>query len=129
MFYKRKNAPILGSMRYFEKLSRFEPFNCYPTLVSRVYPNGDLAYPCRPLEKGNNGQGGRAVNLLKSRTWNEAWQAASGEYDQPPRTCHSCFQQCYAEASLMQARPLSLLWELVRYPSSRSGDLLTYAPG
>jgi MoaA/NifB/PqqE/SkfB family radical SAM enzyme len=126
---KKSGAPILGSMAYLKTLSNFEPYDCYPTLVPRIYPNGDLAYPCRPLEKGNNGQGGRSINLLDVKSWDNAWSNASASYGQPPRTCHSCFQQCYAEPSLMQAHPLSLVWENLRYHASRKGKLTTYAPG
>jgi len=110
-------------------LADFRPYDCYPTLAPRIYPNGDLAYPCRPLEKAENGQGGRPVNLLNTNSWAEAWEIAHQTYGQPPRTCHSCFQQCYAEPSLMQAQPLALLHEWLQYPSSRSGNLSTYAPG
>ncbi len=126
---KRRGAPILGSIAYLKTLSRFEPYDCYPTLVPRIYPNGDLAYPCRPLEKGDNGQGGRIVNMLDAQKWDDAWAEAYSIYGQPPRNCHSCFQQCYAEPSLMQSKPLTLLWENLRYPASRKGKLTTYAPG
>jgi len=126
---KRLGAPILGSIAYLKTLAHFEPYDCYPTLVPRIYPNGDLAYPCRPLEKGDNGQGGRTINLLEVHQWDNAWVKARTAYGQPPRNCHSCFQQCYAESSLMQARPLTLLWENIRYSASRKGKLTTYAPG
>ena len=122
---KRDGAPVLGSDAYLRTLAAFEPYDCYPTLVPRIYPNGELSYPCRPLEKAENGQGGRAVNLLNVKNWDEAWNAAFSTYGQPPRTCHSCFQQCYAEPSLMQAKPLAWFREKLR-----SGvDLSTYAPG
>ncbi len=126
---KKQGAPILGSTDYLCTLADFQPYDCYPTLAPRIYPNGDLAYPCRPLEKADNGQGGRPVNLLNVQSWDEAWAAACAAYGPPPRTCHSCFQQCYVEPSLMQSRPLSLLWEMLRYPASRKGNLTTYAPG
>ena len=126
---KRDGAPVLGSDRYLRTLSAFEPYDCYPTLVPRIYPNGELSYPCRPFEKADNGQGGRPVNLLNVRTWAEAWHTAASTYGQPPRTCSSCFQQCYTEPSLMQARPLWLAWEWLRYPAVRRGNLSTYAPG
>ncbi len=122
---KRAGAPILGSDLYLRTLAAFEPYDCYPTLVPRIYPNGELSYPCRPLEKAENGQGGRAVNLLQVKNWAEAWKLASETYGPPPRTCHSCFQQCYAEPSLMQSKPLAWLVE-----NLRSGvDLSTYSPG
>jgi MoaA/NifB/PqqE/SkfB family radical SAM enzyme len=129
LILKQAGAPILGSDTYLRTLSAFQPYDCFPTLAPRIYPNGDLSYPCRPLEKAGNGQGGRYVNLLNTKNWAEAWDLAYQAYGQPPRTCHSCFQQCYAESSLMQAQPLALLHECLHYPSSRSGNLSTYAPG
>jgi MoaA/NifB/PqqE/SkfB family radical SAM enzyme len=126
---KRAGAPILASHGYLDMLLDFVPYDCYPTLVPRILPDGSLAYPCRPFEKADNGQGGKAVNLLTVRTWAEAWRTARSLYGQPPRTCHSCFQQCYAEPSLMQVRPVSLAWERLRYPAARRGDPSTYAPG
>jgi MoaA/NifB/PqqE/SkfB family radical SAM enzyme len=122
---KRAGAPILGSDLYLRTLAAFDPYDCYPTLAPRIYPNGDLSYPCRPFEKADNGQGGRPVNLLNVQTWDEAWKIAYQTYGQPPRSCHSCFQQCYAEPSLMQAHPLAWLSETVR----TGMDLSTYAPG
>jgi MoaA/NifB/PqqE/SkfB family radical SAM enzyme len=126
---KQKGAPILGSAAYLRTLCAFEPYDCYPTLAPRIYPNGDLSYPCRPLEKADNGQGGRQINLLNVKTWAEAWALAYQTYGQPPRSCHSCFQQCYAEPSLMQAQPLALLQEWLHHPASRAGNLSTYSPG
>ena len=126
---KRKGAPILGSEAYLTTLLNLTPYDCYPALAPRIYPNGDLAYPCRPYEKADNGQGGRPVNLLEVASWREAWDIADKAYGQPPRACHSCFQQCYAEPSLMASRPLALLNEWLRYPASRVGNLGTYAPG
>lgn len=126
---KKRGAPIAGSMAYLQSLVNFQPSDCYPTLAPRIMPNGDLIYPCRPFEKANNGQGGRPVNLLHVKNWDEAWEIAYAVYGQPPRTCHSCFQQCYFEPSLMQAKPLTFLFENLRYPSSRKGNLKTYAAG
>jgi MoaA/NifB/PqqE/SkfB family radical SAM enzyme len=126
---KHEGAPILASRPYLETMRDLAPYDCYPTLVPRILANGDLVYPCRPFEKADNGQGGRPVNLLNVQTWAEAWKTASSAYGQPPRTCHSCFQQCYTEPSLMQARPLLMAWEWLRYPAVRRGNLGTYAPG
>jgi MoaA/NifB/PqqE/SkfB family radical SAM enzyme len=127
--YKKRGAPIAGSVAYLQTLINFQPYDCYPTLAPRIMPNGDLTYPCRPFEKANNGQGGRPVNLLKVKNWGEAWNKAYSVYGQPPRTCHSCFQQCYIEPSLMQSKPITFLSEYLRYPSSRKGNLKTYAAG
>ncbi|MDY7075814.1 MAG: radical SAM protein [Chloroflexota bacterium] len=126
---KRRGAPILGSMAYLRTLLDFRPYSCYPTLVPRIMPNGDLLYPCRPIEKRNGSHGGRVSNLLEIESWDQALEIGAAEYGPPPRTCTSCFQQCFAEPSLMQARPLSLLHELLFYPASRRGGLTRYAPG
>ena len=125
---KRAGAPILGSFDYFKMLHDFTPYACYPMLVPRVMPNGDLVYPCRPIELSGTTRGGRPCNLLEVKSWQEAIRLALQEYDDPPQTCTSCFQQCFAEPSLLQARPLSLLSEL-RYASSRQGAVWKHAPG
>ena len=126
---KRGGAPVLGSTAYLRTLLELRPFSCYPLLVPRVLPHGDLIYPCRPIEKADNGQGGRPVNLLQAGSWARALQSAAGIYDQPPRVCTSCFQQCYIEPSLMQARPLSWAHEWLRHRPSRRGRLVSFAPG
>jgi len=121
---KKHGAPILGSYAYFNTLLDQSPYECYPTLVPRILPDGSLAYPCRPMEKANGEQGGRAVNLLSVDTWEEAWTIAKHKYGEAPTSCVSCFQQCYVEPSLMQAHPFEFLKETIR-----GNHLTTYAPG
>jgi len=121
---KKHGAPILGSSTYFDTLLDQIPYECYPTLVPRILPDGWLTYPCRPMEKAGSEQGGRAVNLLSVDTWDEAWRIAKRKYGEAPTSCVSCFQQCYAEPSLMQAHPFEYLKETVR-----GNHLTTYAPG
>lgn len=121
---KKQGAPILGSIAYFKTLLDQTPYECYPTLVPRIMPDGWLAYPCRPMEKAGGEQGGRAVNLLNVSTWEEAWKIAKEKYGEAPTSCVSCFQQCYAEPSLMQAYPFEYLLERFR-----GNDVSTYAPG
>jgi MoaA/NifB/PqqE/SkfB family radical SAM enzyme len=121
---KQQGAPILGSVSYFKTLLNQIPYECYPTLVPRIMPDGWLAYPCRPMEKAGGEQGGRAVNLLSMNTWDEACAISKKRYGEAPTSCVSCFQQCYAEPSLMQAHPLEYLSEQIR-----GNDLMTYVPG
>jgi MoaA/NifB/PqqE/SkfB family radical SAM enzyme len=121
---KKRGAPILGSTSYLKMLVDQTPYECFPTLAPRIMPDGWLSYPCRPMEKAGGEQGGLAVNLLDVNTWNEAWKIAQEKYGEAPTSCVSCFQQCYAEPSLMQARPLEYLSERIR-----GVDLGTYAPG
>ena len=58
------------------------------------------------------------------RTWDEAWRIATDRYGDVPTACVSCFQQCYAEPSLMQAHPLAYLRERLH-----GNDVGVYAPG
>lgn len=126
---KKQGAPILGSSAYLKTLGDLSPYKCYPSLVPRVMTNGDLIYPCRPIEKENGTHGGRACNLLEVDSWDEATDIAQKQFGPPPRICTSCFQQCFAEPSLMQSRPFSHFRELILYPSSRHANLSTYSPG
>ncbi len=121
---KKQGAPILGSFSYFKILLDQTPYECYPTLIPRILPDGWLTYPCRPMEKAGGEQGGRAVNLLEVPTWEEAWKIAAEMYGDVPTACVSCFQQCYAEPSLMQRHPVEYLFE-----RSRGSDVSAYAPG
>lgn len=126
---KKQGAPILGSTAYLKTMLDLQPYACYPTLTPRILPDGWLLYPCRPMEKDDGEQGGRAVNLLKVSSWQAAWNMAQVTYGAAPAACGSCFQQCYAEPSLMQSQPLSFLWERLRYAPSRKINLSSYAPG
>jgi MoaA/NifB/PqqE/SkfB family radical SAM enzyme len=121
---KKQGAPVMGSLSYFRILLNQAPYECYPTLIPRIMPDGWLAYPCRPMEKAGGEQGGRAVNLLSVETWDQAWRIAKKKYGKAPTSCVSCFQQCYAEPSLMQARPFEYLAERLR-----GNDVGLYAPG
>jgi MoaA/NifB/PqqE/SkfB family radical SAM enzyme len=126
---KQRGAPVAGSLDYLRLLRDFTPYACYPMLVPRVAPGGDLLYPCRPIAKDGGARGGRAVNLLEFETWAAAVARAAALYGPPPRMCTSCFQQCFAEPSLMQAQPLALAREQLRYAPSRRARLAQYAPG
>jgi MoaA/NifB/PqqE/SkfB family radical SAM enzyme len=126
---KRRGAPILGSIAYLHTLHDMVPYTCYPTLLPRIMPNGDLVYPCWPVEKEKGEHGGRPCNLLQTASWEQALDVALDAYGPPPRMCTSCFQQCFAEPSLMQTRPLSLLHEWLRYAPSRQGAIWTHSPG
>ncbi len=126
---KRRGAPLLGSMAYLQMVWGFDPYPCYPLLAPRVMPDGGLAYPCRPIERAGDAHGGHDINLLAIGDWCKAVQRAMEVYGAPPSTCGSCYQQCYVEPSLMQARPWALLSEWLFYKASRQGGLATYAPG
>jgi MoaA/NifB/PqqE/SkfB family radical SAM enzyme len=126
---KQSGAPILGSLPYLRLMLDFKPYACYPLLAPRVMPDATLAYPCHPIERGGTAHGGRAINLLDIGSWKEAVKSAARIYGLPPLACGSCYQQCYAEPSLMQAQPLAFLREMVAFSSSRRAGIHNYAPG
>ena len=126
---KDQGAPIAGSRAYFNTLLQFKTYACYPTLSPRILPDGGLIFPCRPVEREDTGHGGHSANLLTVGSWNRAMRQALDDYGQPPLLCSSCFQQCYAEPSLLQSQPLDWLVEQIRYPASRKAGLTSFAPG
>jgi MoaA/NifB/PqqE/SkfB family radical SAM enzyme len=125
---KKGGAPILGSLAYLETLTDFNTYKCYPTTAPRVMPDGELIYPCRPVEKEKDSFGG-SINLKTVSSWKEAVARLDVQYGAPPISCTSCYQQCYIEPSLMQAQPFVYLSELARFAPSRAGSLVTHTPG
>jgi MoaA/NifB/PqqE/SkfB family radical SAM enzyme len=76
--------PINGTPRSIETLLRFGDFQCFPTMFPRVYPNGDVFYPCEPLRK----IGG---NLMREKSFAEVFARGKKMYgDIPPcqGICH-----------------------------------------
>jgi MoaA/NifB/PqqE/SkfB family radical SAM enzyme len=112
---KDAGAPAVGSRLYLEHMLRFDEFQCYPTLNVRVLQNGDLVYPCRPIADRGNGRGGVGANLLDHERFEDAFRAAVERFGEPPLGCRSCFQQCFAEPSLLVQHPLRAAGELLRY--------------
>src|SRR5215470_10556213 len=76
--------PINGTPKTIDTLLRFRDFQCYPTLFPRVYPNGDVFYPCEPLHK-------IAGNLLRDGSLKKIFARGMKMYgDIPP-----CQGICY----------------------------------
>lgn len=109
---KEAGHPVVGSRIYLRHMLSFDDFRCHPTLNVRVMPNGDFVYPCRPIAERDDGRGGVAANLLDFTTFSAAFAHAVRRYGAPPPDCRSCFQQCFAEPSLLIRRPLTALDEM-----------------
>ena len=76
--------PINGTPRVLRTVLEFGDFTCFPTMFPRVYPNGDVFYPCEPLKK----IGG---NLLREGSFNNVFARGKKLYgDIPPcqGICH-----------------------------------------
>lgn len=99
---RRKNAqPINGTPRSIETLLHFGDFQCFPTMFPRVYPNGDVFYPCEPLRK----IGG---NLLREGSFRKVFARGKKLYgDIPP--CHGV---CYLFGNVVSHYYVSEFWKL-----------------
>lgn len=48
---RQGSQPINGTPKLLRTTLEFGDFTCFPTMFPRVYPNGDVFYPCEPLKK------------------------------------------------------------------------------
>ena len=47
---RERRQPINGTPKLIRTMLEFGDFQCFPTMFPRVYPNGDVFYPCEPLK-------------------------------------------------------------------------------
>jgi MoaA/NifB/PqqE/SkfB family radical SAM enzyme len=99
---RRENKqPINGTPRTIETLLRFQDFECFPTMFPRVYPNGDVFYPCEPLRK-------IAGNLLRDGSLRKIFAAGKKKYgDVPP-----CQGICYLFGNVLSHYYVNDFWGL-----------------
>ena len=92
---------INGTPRTIDTLLRFRSFQCYPTMFPRVYPNGDVFYPCEPLRKV-------AGNLLKDKSLKKIFARGKKIYgDIPP-----CQGICYLFGNVLSHYYVNDFWGL-----------------
>jgi MoaA/NifB/PqqE/SkfB family radical SAM enzyme len=95
------SQPINGTPRTIETLLRFRDFQCYPTMFPRVYPNGDVFYPCEPLRKV-------AGNLLRHGSLAKIFSRGKKMYgDIPP-----CQGICYLFGNVLSHYYVNDFWGL-----------------
>jgi MoaA/NifB/PqqE/SkfB family radical SAM enzyme len=93
--------PINGTPRTIDTLLRFRDFQCYPTMFPRVYPNGDVFYPCEPLRK-------IAGNLRKDKSLQKIFSRGRKMYgDIPP-----CQGICYLFGNVLSHYYVNDFWGL-----------------
>ena len=92
---------INGTPRTIETLLRFGSFQCYPTMFPRVYPNGDVFYPCEPLRKV-------AGNLLRDGSLRKIFARGKKLHgDIPP-----CQGVCYLFGNVLSHYYVNDFWGL-----------------
>ena len=98
---RRAGQAINGTPKTIETLLRFREFQCYPTMFPRVYPNGDVFYPCEPLRK-------IAGNLLRDGSLRKIFARGKKMYgDIPP-----CQGICYLFGNVLSHYYVNDFWGL-----------------
>lgn len=92
---------INGTPRSIETLLRFRDFKCYPTMFPRVYPNGDVFYPCEPLRK-------IAGNLLRDGSLGKIFARGRRMYGEIP----PCRGICYLFGNVLSHYYVEDFWGL-----------------
>src|SRR5712664_25222 len=92
---------INGTPKTIETLLRFREFQCYPTMFPRVYPNGDVFYPCEPLRK-------IAGNLLREGSLRKIFANGKKMYGEIP----PCQGICYLFGNVLSHYYLNDFWGL-----------------
>ncbi len=100
---RKKRLKINGSLAELEYILRFKNFNCYPTLFARIYPNGDVYYPCVPLKT----VGG---NLFETPSLKEIYRRAREKYGDIPH----CQGRCHLYSNITSHFYVHKFWNLAR---------------
>jgi MoaA/NifB/PqqE/SkfB family radical SAM enzyme len=100
---RRRQAlqPINGTPRLLRTLLQFGEFQCFPTMFPRVYPNGDVFYPCEPLKK----IGG---NLLREGSFAKVFARGKKLYGDIP----ACQGICYLFGNVISHYYANDFWGL-----------------
>lgn len=102
---KRAGADILGTLGYLGGIRDFDHYDCLPTLLARVWPDGSLMYPCQKLHK----VGG---NLHELGDYDAAVDEGIRRHGDLPRCADArCHVGCYMDFSMAVQRPSLLLRE------------------
>ncbi len=101
---KQSGCDVLGTMAYVGGIRHFDNYRCLPTLLARVWPNGDLLYPCQKLHK----VGG---NLLELGDLSLAVDEGIRKHGPIPNCDNRCHVGCYMDFSMAVQQPSLLLRE------------------
>lgn len=93
--------PINGTPKLLRTLLEFGDFQCFPTMFPRVYPNGDVFYPCEPLKK----IGG---NLLRHGSFKKVFARGRKLYGDIP----DCRAICYLFGNVISSYYVKDFWGL-----------------
>lgn len=93
--------PINGTPKLIRTMLEFGDFQCFPTMFPRVYPNGDVFYPCEPLKKVSG-------NLLREGSFAKVFERGRKLYGDIPE----CKAVCHLFANVMSSYYVKDFWGL-----------------
>jgi MoaA/NifB/PqqE/SkfB family radical SAM enzyme len=93
--------PINGTAKLLRTVLEFGDFQCFPTMFPRVYPNGDVFYPCEPLKT----IGG---NLLKEGSFKKVFARGRKLYGDIPE----CKAICHLFGNVVSSYYVKDFWGL-----------------
>ncbi|MFQ5818345.1 MAG: radical SAM protein, partial [Terriglobia bacterium] len=96
---RRRAQAINGTPKLIRTLLEFGDFQCFPTMFPRVYPNGDVFYPCEPLKK----IGG---NLLREGSFKKVFARGRKLYGDIP----DCKAICHLFGNVLSSYYVNDFW-------------------
>ncbi len=98
---RTRTQPINGTAKLIRTMLEFGDFQCFPTMFPRVYPNGDVFYPCEPLKKVSG-------NLLREGSFAKVFARGRKLYGDIPE----CKAVCHLFANVMSTNYVKDFWGL-----------------
>jgi len=98
---QKRSQPINGTPRLLRTVLEFGDFKCFPTMFPRVYPNGDVFYPCEPLKK-------IAGNLLEEGSFRRVFARGRKLYGDIP----DCRAICHLFGNVVSSYYVKDFWGL-----------------
>jgi len=98
---RAKSQAINGTPKLLRTVLEFGDFQCFPTMFPRVYPNGDVFYPCEPLKK----IGG---NLLREGSVKKVFARGRKLYGEIPQ----CKAICHLFGNVVSSYYVNDFWGL-----------------
>jgi MoaA/NifB/PqqE/SkfB family radical SAM enzyme len=96
-----RKQPINGTPKLLRTVLEFGDFKCFPTMFPRVYPNGDVFYPCEPLKK-------IAGNLLTEGSFKKVFARGRRLYGDIP----DCRAICHLFGNVVSSYYVKDFWGL-----------------
>jgi MoaA/NifB/PqqE/SkfB family radical SAM enzyme len=98
---RERKQPINGTPKLLRTVLEFGDFKCFPTMFPRVYPNGDVFYPCEPLKKV-------AGNLLQEGSFKKVFARGRKLYGDIP----DCRAICHLFGNVVSSYYVKDFWGL-----------------